>query len=84
MDPELLMISVVLIVIALVAYFVRSRFLVQLAGGALAISILWNVGRLKGWLMDSKAAAVMYITASLFGFILGLIVVRGGKAKVRA
>ena len=75
-DAELLVLSGVLLVIGLIAFILRSRFLVQLAGGSLAIAVLWKIGQIRGWLMDSKAVMIMYITASLFGFMLGLIVAR--------
>ena len=71
-DVELLVISGGLLVLGLLAYFMRNRFLVQLAGGSLAIAVLWKIGELRGWLLDSKAVIVMYLTASLFGFLIGL------------
>ncbi len=83
MDVELLLISGTLLIVGLIAYFLRSRFLVQLAGGSLAIAVLWKIGELRGWLMDSKAVIVMYITASVFGWLMGLIVARSGSAPVK-
>jgi len=74
MDPELLIISGCLIVVALIGLLIRSRFLIRLAGGSLAIAILWKIAEIRGWLVDSKAVIIMYITASLFGFILSLII----------
>ena len=74
MDVELLVISSGLLVLGLFAYLMRNRFLVQLAGGSLAIAVLWKIGELRGWLLDSKAVIVMYLTASIFGFLIGLAV----------
>lgn len=83
MDPELLIIAGGLILVSLVAYLMRSRFLVQLAGGSLAIAVLWKVGEIRGWLLDSKAVILMYLSASIFGWLLGLIVARP-KAHLKA
>ena len=83
MDYELLVLSGLLLLIGFVAFIVRSRFLVQLAGGSLAIAVLWKIGQVRGWLMNSKAVIIMYITASLFGFMLGLIVARPKQPQVR-
>ena len=84
MDAELLILSGALLLVGLIAYLLRSRFLVQLAGGSLAIAFLWKVGELRGWLMDSKAVIIMYITASVFGYMMGLIVTRSRNQQVRA
>ena len=74
MDFELLVICGGLLLVALFGFIFRSGFLVRLAGGSLAIAVLWKIAELRGWLIDSKSVIVMYITASLFGFILSLIV----------
>lgn len=80
-DIELLILSGGLIIVALMAFFLRSRFLVQLAGGSLAIAVLWKVGELRGWLLDSKAVILMYLSASIFGWLLGLAV--AGRKEAR-
>ena len=74
MELELILICAGLLVVALVGFLLRSRFLIRLAGGSLAIAVLWKVAEIRGWLVDSKAVIIMYVTASLFGFILSLIV----------
>lgn len=81
MDVELLIISGGLLVLGLFAYLMRNRFLVQLAGGSLGIAVLWKIGELRGWLLDSKAVIIMYITASLFGFLMGLVVSRSSNSR---
>ena len=71
-----------LILVALVGLIFKSRFLVRLAAGSLAITVLWTVGRFKGWLMDAKTVAMMYIIASVFGFVVSLMVPNKVKRKV--
>ena len=74
MDVELLYLSAGIILLGLVGLIFRSRFLIKLAGGSLAISILWKIGQMRGWLLDSKAVVIMYITASVFGYLLALAI----------
>ena len=81
MNVELLVISGTLLVLGIVAYFMKIRFLAQLAGGSLAIAVLWKVGELRGWLLDSKAVILMYLSASVFGWLLGLAV--AGRKEAR-
>ncbi len=74
MDLELIYLSAGIILLGVIGLIFRSRFLIRLAGGSLAISILWKVGQVRGWLLDSKAVVIMYITASVFGYLLALAI----------
>lgn len=59
---------------AMVAVIFRSRFLMQVAGGSLAVAVLWKIAEFRGWTVDTQSAILMFAAASVFGFILGLVV----------
>ena len=63
-----------LILVALVGLIFKSRFLVRLAAGSLAITVLWKVGEIRGWLMDAKSVAIMYMVSSIFAYIVSLTI----------